>query len=101
MLPKSYRPVALLPIMSKGLEKVLFGQFVKYLEENNLLHPNLHGSRSSHSSSTALIQLYDKWAGQAENDKLVGILICYQSAAFDLCDLPTCGETQTPGQTWK
>ena len=30
--------------------------------------------------------MYDKWAEQAENGKLVGVLICDQSAAFDLCD---------------
>ena len=60
LLPKSYRPVALLPILSKVLDKVVFGQFVEYLDENNLVHPNLHGSRAGHSTSTALIQLYDK-----------------------------------------
>ena len=86
LLPKSYRPVALLPILSKVLEKIVFSQFVEYLEENNLIHPNLHGSRAAHSTSTALIQLYDKWADDTENDKMVGVLICDQSAAFDLCD---------------
>ena len=84
--PKSYRPVALLPILSKVLEKVVFGQFVKFLEDNNLVHPNLHGSRAAHSTSTALIQLYDKWADECDKDKIVGVLICDQSAAFDLCD---------------
>ena len=69
LLPKSYRPVALLPILSKVLERVVFSQFVKYLEDNNLVHPNLHGSRSSHSTSTALIQLYDMWAEQAASGR--------------------------------
>ena len=86
LMPKNYRPVALLPILSKVLEKIVFSQFVKYLEENNLIHPNLHGSRAAHSTSTALIQLYDKWADDVESDKMVGVLICDQSAAFDLCD---------------
>ena len=52
LMPKSYRPVALLPIFSKVLEKVVFGQLVNYLEENGLIHPNLHGSRAGHSTST-------------------------------------------------
>ena len=86
MLPKSYRPVALLPILSKVLEKVLFRQLVLYLEENNIVHPNLHGSRSGHDTSTALLQLYDKWVQEMEEDKIVGVLVCDQSAAFDLCD---------------
>ena len=57
LLPKSYRPVALLPVLSKILEKIVFNQLVKYLEGNKLVHPNLHGSRSGHNTATALIQL--------------------------------------------
>ena len=86
LLPKSYRPVALLPILSKVLEKVVFTQLVEYLEQNGLIHPNLHGSRAGHNTSTALLQLYDKWIEDVEQGKLVGVLFCDQSAAFDLCD---------------
>ena len=59
LLPKSYRPVAFLPVILKVLEKILLGQLVEYLELNNLIHPNLHGSRAGHSTATALSQLYD------------------------------------------
>ena len=52
ILPKSYRPVALLPVLSKLLEKAVFNQLVEYLEDNDLVHPNLHGSRASHSTAT-------------------------------------------------
>ena len=86
ILAKNYRPAALLPILSKVLEKVVFTQLVQYLEDNNLIHPNLHGSRPGHNTSTALIQMYDKWVEEVEEGKLVGVLICDQSAAFDLCD---------------
>ena len=86
LLPKSYRPVALLPVLSKILEKVVFIQLIRYLEENNLVHPNLHGSRSWHNTATALVQLYDRWAEEIETNKMVGVLMCDQSAAFDLCD---------------
>ena len=61
-------------------------QLVKYLDENNLVHPNLHGSRPNHNTSTALIQLYDRWVEEIEEGKLIGVLICDQSAAFDVCD---------------
>ena len=86
IIPKSYRPVALLPIMSKVMEKAVFSQLIKYLEKNGLIHPNLHGSRSGHDTSTALLQLYDKWVEELEEGKTVGVLFCDQSAAFDLCD---------------
>ena len=86
LMPRSYRPVALLPIMSKILEKAVFNQLVQYLEFNDLIHPNLHGSRTGHSTATALSQLYDKWVDEVEAGKMVGVLLCDQSAAFDLCD---------------
>ena len=86
LLPKSYRPVALLPVISKVLEKVVFGQLVEYLEDNNLIHPNLHGSRQGHSTATALNQLYDFCMEEVDSGKMVGLLLCDQSAAFDLCD---------------
>ena len=86
LMPKSYRPVALLPILSKLLEKVVFNQLVLYLEQNGLIHPNLHGSRAGHSTATALSQMYDHWLEEVDQGKMVGVLICDQSAAFDLCD---------------
>ena len=46
--PMNYRPVVLLPIWSKILERVVFKQEVEYVEENRLLHPSHHGSRSGH-----------------------------------------------------
>ena len=32
------------------------------------------------------MQLYDRWAEEIEDGKMVGVLVCDQSAAFDLCD---------------
>ena len=79
--------MAPLPVLSKVLEKVVFGQLVQqYLEKNNLIHPNLHGSRTGHNTSTAINQLYDRWVEQVEEGNMVGVLFCDQSAAFDFCD---------------
>ena len=50
------------------------------------MHPNIHGSRAGHSTATALTQLYDNWVEEVEQGKMVGVLLCDQSAAFDLCD---------------
>ena len=82
----SYRPVNLLPIPGKIVEKAVFNQLVKYLEENKLLHPNHHGGRKGHSTTTALVQMYNNWVEHMEEGKLVGVMMIDQSAAFDLCD---------------
>ena len=42
LLPKSYRSVALLPILSKIMEKVVFSKLAKYIEHNNIIHPNFN-----------------------------------------------------------
>ena len=86
--PKNYRPVALLPIFSKILERVIFNQLVKYLDENNLVNPNHHGSRQGHSTATALIQMYDQWVEEIEDGCLVGVMMIDLSAAFDMVDHP-------------
>ena len=72
--PKNYRPVALLPIFSKILERVVFKQVVEYLEGNGLLHPSHHGSRSKHSTCTALIEMYDTWVNSIEEDNMAGVM---------------------------
>ena len=61
VIPKNYRPVALLPIFSKILEKAIFLQVVNYLDKNGLYSPNHHGSRNGHNTATALMQMYDQW----------------------------------------
>ena len=38
-LIENYRPVSLLPIYWKILEKLLFSSLFKYLKNNNLLNP--------------------------------------------------------------
>ena len=86
LVPKNYRPVALLPILSKILEKAVFLQLVEYLDNHNLLSPNHHGSRRYHNTATALIQMYDQWIEEMEDGKLVGIMMIDLSAAFDMVD---------------
>ena len=40
--PKNYRPVAIIPVFSKILERVIFNQMVEYISANQLIHPNHH-----------------------------------------------------------
>ena len=84
--PKNYRPVALLPIMSKVLERAIYLQLVSYLDTNLLLHPNHHGSRRAHNTCTALLQMYDTWIEAVENGDMAGVMMVDLSAAFDMVD---------------
>ena len=84
LLPKNYRPVALLSVLSKVLERVVFRQVTRYLEDNDLVHPSLHGSRAGHSTATAITEMYDSWMSAAENGEMAAVMMIDLSAAFDL-----------------
>ena len=84
--PKNYRPVALLPIASKILERAIFLQLVAYLEHNDLLHPFHHGFRSKHNTSTALLQMVDVWLEALEDQEISAVVMLDMSAAFDVVD---------------
>ena len=84
--PKNYRPVALLPVLSKILERAIFNQLVQYLTNYDLLNPHHHGSRQGHNTATALLQMYDQWLAEVEDGKMVGVMLIDLSAAFDMVD---------------
>ena len=88
LMPKSYRPVALLSVLSKVLERAIFMQTVQYMNEQNLMHPYHHGFRTDHSTTTAMLQMYDLWVGAANRGELAGVAMIDQSAAFDCVDHP-------------
>ena len=85
-LAKNFRPVALVPVASKVLERAVHVQLVHHLEEENLLHPSHHGYRSHHSTTTALLEMYDSWVEAQERGELAGVCLVDLSSAFDCVD---------------
>ena len=84
--PKSYRPVSLLPILSKILERAVFVQIEEYIEKNKLLHPSHHGGRAHHSTTTAIIEMHDQWVEAVDKGDMVGCMMLDLSAAYDLAN---------------
>lgn len=54
---KSYRPICLIPTLSKLLEKILVKRLTFFLEKNQLLSPEQHGFRENRSCETAISSL--------------------------------------------
>ena len=50
--PKNYRPVAILPILNKILERIVFDQIVTYRNENENFHPSHHEFRANRRNGT-------------------------------------------------
>ena len=84
--PKNYRPVTIVPILSKVLERIIFNQMTEYLSSNRLIHPNHHAFRAGFNTTTAMIQMYDGWVQAVESEQIAGVVMLDMSAAFDLVD---------------
>ena len=41
--PKNYRPVSLLPILSKIIERVVYNQLIEHLEKHDILYKHQSG----------------------------------------------------------
>ena len=59
-LIKNYRPISLLPICGKFLEKNIFNNLYSYLHTNNLLTKNQSGFRTGDSTANQLLYLLDE-----------------------------------------
>ena len=78
------RPISIIPIISKPLEKHIHNCLNKYLENKSLLHPFQSGFRPLHSCHTALINICDKWLNALNNQNIVGTVFLDLKKAFDL-----------------
>ena len=59
-LLSNYRPIALLPSISKIFEYVLLEQITNYLLDDNMLSPQQYGFCSNHSTELAALNLVDR-----------------------------------------
>jgi len=58
-LLSNYRPISLLPTLSKIFERIIYNQLYTYFDNNNLLTEHQYGFRSKHSTELAAIKLID------------------------------------------
>ena len=63
----NYRPISILPAISKVLEKLVCNRLVGFLEENDILYKHQYGFRSKHSTTHPVLQLINDIADA--NDK--------------------------------
>ena len=82
-LVENYRPISILPILSKLLERTVHDQLYSYLENNNLLSDCQFGFRKRRSTKLAATLLCDSVRKSFEDGLLVGCLFLDLSKAFD------------------
>lgn len=81
--PENYRPIALLNIISKILEKIVSTRFVSFLEKNQILSPRQFGFRSGRSTEDAVTQLTNSVAKFIENGEYCIAVFIDLAKAFD------------------
>ena len=81
-LTKNYRPVSVLPIVSKIFERLLQKQTISYIDQ--YLSNFLCDYRQGYSTQTALISMLEKWRNILEDNKgYSGAILMDLSKAFD------------------
>jgi hypothetical protein len=79
----NYRPISLLPSLSKIIEKVVHKQIYEYFHQHKLFYQLQHGFRPLHSTETATVSFIDMILNHLDNDKLPFSIFIDLSKAFD------------------
>ena len=72
--PKIFRPISLLLIISKVMEKMIQDQTMKYLTDNNILYRYQSRFCKNHSTDTCLLYVKDKILTDFSSGILTGAL---------------------------
>ena len=82
----NYRPISLLPVVSKIFEKVAFKQVYDYFCDKKLLYKSQYGFRKKHSTELAGLEVNDIIMKNLDNGKLPVSIFLDLSKAFDTID---------------
>ena len=80
----NYRPISLLSVLSKPLERHVHKHLLSYLETRQLIHPSQSGFRPGHSCHTALTRMTETWLSAINNSQINGVVFLDLKKAFDL-----------------
>ena len=79
----NYRPISLLPTISKIFEKVIHDQLHEYFDKYNLLAEQQYGFHKQHSTEYAAVKLVDRVSKEMEIGKTPTNVYIDLSKAFD------------------
>jgi hypothetical protein len=83
---ENYRPISILPAISKIFEKVIYNQISTYFKENNLLYNSQYGFRQQYSTELANLELIDKITQEMDKGEIPLCIYLDLSKAFDTID---------------
>jgi exonuclease III len=84
--PGNYRPIAIVPILSKIVEKAFCVRLMDFITRHNILHTNQYGFREGYNTELACFD-FVKYVTESINNKIpVMSIFLDMTKAFDLVD---------------
>ena len=82
----NYRPISILPVVSKLFERIVFNQLYQYLKRNSLLYKSQSGFRELFSTTSCLLVNVDDWYKGIDTGHYIGSVFIDLKKAFDTVD---------------
>ena len=80
---KNYRPISILPIFDKIIEKLMYSRLISFLTKHTILSTCQYGFRENHSTNLAILDLISKVQESTENGNLSCVIFLDFAKAFD------------------
>ena len=84
--PSNYRPISLLPLISKIIEKLIHEQLSSFLSNNELLYNYQSGFWKNHSTESCLTFLYNEILNGFDQGLMTGMILVDLQKSFDTID---------------
>ena len=84
--PDNYRPISILPIVSKCIEHCVSEQTTRYFESNKLLTNKQYGFRKNYSTTYLTLDLFDRLFDSKSTKNTPAIIFLDIKKAFDTVD---------------
>ena len=85
-LTENYRPISILPAISKIMERIMYDQIYQYLTDNSLLSEHQFGFRKYHSTASALLDSTNSWYVNMDRKMFNLVVLLDLKKAFDTID---------------
>ena len=79
----NYRPISLLPTISRIFETAIYSQLYEYIEHHHIINDSQYGFRKAHSTVYTATELIDRLTYKLDNNKIPFNIYIDLSKAFD------------------
>lgn len=79
----NYRPISILPALSKFFEKAIAVRITNFIEKHDIIYKHQYGFRPKHSTSLALLHLVNQISSSIDNKETCAGVFLDLSKAFD------------------